>query len=93
MNCEISVTGVVVEEWTCIHRLGVLLLAKLQNHLIYSRMGELWLAAGGRGIQDYPKQLENKVVAKASISLTRTGSHSSVKNMLLVLFSYTLKST
>lgn len=34
-----SVTDVPVEEWTCIHRLGVLLLAKLLNHLIYSRMG------------------------------------------------------
>lgn len=77
-----SVTGAVVEECTCIHRLGVLLVAKLQNHLIYSRMGNSWLAAVGWGIQDYPKMLG----AKASIYLTRIDSHSDGNKIFYVMF-------
>lgn len=42
--------------------------------------GELGLAAGGWGIQDYPKQ-RMKVATRASIYLIRTDSHSAGKNI------------
>lgn len=62
----------------------MLLVAKLQNHLIYSRMGNSWLAAVGWGIQDYPKMLG----ANASIYLTRIDSHSAGKKIFCYVLMY-----